>query len=260
MEVWCLLIDHEKKAAFGDFFSVIVRPDARIQELKKKVKEEQPDVLGNVAPRVLTVWRCMNPKLLVRMKPAQLRKDLSSVDFTDETKTEELGAGQEITSLRLSPGEILLLQLKEVPVYLSTMWTPGLTGKFDPIRHARALALDPNVSELFGHITFLIALESSGSANWSTVMGLNQYNQMPSCEQFIVNVVTVWRCPPGPNLKSWLDTTMQYFVEDAARRTTIAGMMNNSGNDAIGYSEEGYELGHFGQGIVMTCRLGVTGK
>ncbi|KAL5492044.1 hypothetical protein ACEPAI_3491 [Sanghuangporus weigelae] len=64
IEVWCLLTDHEKKAAFGDVFSVIVGPDARIYHLKEKVKEKRPDVLGNVVPAVLTVWRCMNPKLL----------------------------------------------------------------------------------------------------------------------------------------------------------------------------------------------------
>ncbi|KAL5503770.1 hypothetical protein ACEPAH_7841 [Sanghuangporus vaninii] len=49
---------------------------------------------------------------------------------------------------------------------------------------------------------------------------------------------------------------MQYFVENAAHRMTIADMIDNSGNDAIGYSKEGYELGYFGQGIVMTYQLG----
>ncbi|KAL5527000.1 hypothetical protein ACEPAF_8729 [Sanghuangporus sanghuang] len=260
LRVWCLLIDHEKKAAFGDVFSVKVPHDAYVDDLKTKIKEVRPVALGHVNRVMLTVWRCMNPKLLAEVNRAQMEKNLSNVDLTDETKTEELGPGQEITSLGLSDGEVLLIQ---VPVYLSTMWTPGLTGKFDPIvvpseleRHARALALDPNMSQLFGHTTFLVAVESSGGATWSTVMRLNRYNEIPICEQFIVNVVTVRRCPPGPKLKSWLRTTMQYFVENVAHRTTIADMIDNSGNDAIGYSEEGYELGHFGQGIAMTCRLG----
>ncbi|KAL5503769.1 hypothetical protein ACEPAH_7840 [Sanghuangporus vaninii] len=95
----------------------------------------------------------------------------------------------------------------KLKVYLSTMWTPGLTGKFDPIaapseleRHARALVL--NMSQLFGHNTFLVALESSGGETWSTVIGLNQYYEMPNCEQFIVNIVTIRRRPLGPKLKS----------------------------------------------------------
>ncbi|KAL5478279.1 hypothetical protein ACEPAI_2463 [Sanghuangporus weigelae] len=114
IKIWCLLIDHEKKAAFGDAFSINVPHDASVDDLKKKIKEEQPDVLGHVAPRALAVWRCMNPTLLAEVNRAQLQKGLNNVDFTDETKAERLGVGQEIRSLRLFRGEILLIEVPDL--------------------------------------------------------------------------------------------------------------------------------------------------
>ncbi|KAL5477030.1 hypothetical protein ACEPAI_3217 [Sanghuangporus weigelae] len=113
LRVWCLLIDHEKKAAFGNAFSVIVGLDACIEDLKEKVKEKRTNVLEHVDAAMLIVWRCTNPILLSEVDEAQLQKDLNNVDFIDETKAGRLGVGQEIRSLRLFRGEILLI---EVPV------------------------------------------------------------------------------------------------------------------------------------------------
>ncbi|KAL5512425.1 hypothetical protein ACEPAG_3417 [Sanghuangporus baumii] len=112
LRIWCLLIDREKKDTFGDAFSIIVGPDARIEDLKEKAKEKRPVVLGNVDLPFLTVWRCMNPILLVEVEWAQLQKDLSNVDFTDRTKIKRLGSGQKITTLGSSE-EILLIEVPE---------------------------------------------------------------------------------------------------------------------------------------------------
>ncbi|OCB85752.1 hypothetical protein A7U60_g7103 [Sanghuangporus baumii] len=54
LRVWCLLIDHEKKAAFGDVFSVKVPHDAYVDDLKTKIKEVRPVALGHVNRVMLT--------------------------------------------------------------------------------------------------------------------------------------------------------------------------------------------------------------
>ncbi|KAL5523338.1 hypothetical protein ACEPAF_1605 [Sanghuangporus sanghuang] len=113
MEVWCLLIDHEKKAASGNPFSVIVGPNARIQDLTEKVKEKRTNALEHVDAADLTVWRCMDPKLLAEVDLEQQRNDLSNVDFTDRTKTKIVAIRQKITTLGLSDAEILLIEVPE---------------------------------------------------------------------------------------------------------------------------------------------------
>ncbi|KAL5485593.1 hypothetical protein ACEPAI_6634 [Sanghuangporus weigelae] len=148
LKVWCLLIDRKQKAAFGDVFDVEVHSGAYIEDLKKKVKEEQLDVLGDVDLAMLTVWRCMNPKLLAEVNMAQLEKNLSNVDLTDETKTEELAAGQEIKSLHLSRSEILLLQLIEVP---DTLPCPSVSNELrHPVSAENPRLRSDTVQELEG--------------------------------------------------------------------------------------------------------------
>ncbi|KAL5480206.1 hypothetical protein ACEPAI_1476 [Sanghuangporus weigelae] len=100
MEVWCLLIDHEKKAAFGNAFSVIVGLDACIQDLKKKVKEERPVVLGNVHAAMLTVWRCMDSEIdFADMDPDTVNDRLNEVFSPDEQKVKKLKPKQELRQL-----------------------------------------------------------------------------------------------------------------------------------------------------------------
>ncbi|KAL5514494.1 hypothetical protein ACEPAG_2583 [Sanghuangporus baumii] len=135
LKVWCLLIDHGKKAASGNAFSVIVGRDAYIDDLKKMVKEKRPVVLRNVDSAMLNVWRCMNPKLLSKVDETQMEKDLSNVDFTYGTKAVWLGAEQKITTLGLSDsdgdGEILLLRLL-LPLFQAGIWLDSQTQSCVP--------------------------------------------------------------------------------------------------------------------------------
>ncbi|KAL5480146.1 hypothetical protein ACEPAI_1416 [Sanghuangporus weigelae] len=88
MKVWCLLIDHEKKAAFGEAFSVIVGLDACIQDLKKKVKEERPVDLEHVDAARLTVWRCTDPSIdFADIDSDEFNDRLNEVFSPDEQKT-----------------------------------------------------------------------------------------------------------------------------------------------------------------------------
>ena len=90
IKVWCLAIDpSEKLAILGDVFSVKVHPDAAVADLRDKVVETQAD-LSHVLPRMLTVWRCLDLRLLSTMNRIQLGKKLRDINFTDATKAEAL--------------------------------------------------------------------------------------------------------------------------------------------------------------------------
>ncbi|KAL5522871.1 hypothetical protein ACEPAG_8889 [Sanghuangporus baumii] len=100
LKVWCLLIDHEKKAAFGNPFSVIVSPNASIEDLAKKVKIERPDVLEHVVPAMLTVWRCTDPSIdFGDIVPNDLNQKLDEVFSPEQRKVEWLKPKQGVEQL-----------------------------------------------------------------------------------------------------------------------------------------------------------------
>ncbi|KAL5480221.1 SQS1_1 [Sanghuangporus weigelae] len=109
MEVWCLLIDHEKKAAFGEAFSVIVGLDACIQDLKKKVKEERPVDLEHVDAARLTVWRCTDSEIdFADIDSDELNDRLNEVFSPDEQKVKKLKPKQDLRQLT---GKTLLIEV-----------------------------------------------------------------------------------------------------------------------------------------------------
>ncbi|KAL5512136.1 hypothetical protein ACEPAG_3657 [Sanghuangporus baumii] len=111
-DIGCLLINRKKKPNpnLGTPFSIIVGPDATIENLVKKVKIERTTLLKDVDTTMLLVWRSMEPKLLKTVTLTQLEKDLSKVDFTDETKAVKLGSLQKMATLSISD-EILLIEV-----------------------------------------------------------------------------------------------------------------------------------------------------
>ena len=111
IRAWCLVIDRsEKLAILGDAFSVKVHPDADVGDLREQIVETQVD-LSHVLPRMLTVWRCLDPKLLSTMNRIQLGRKLRDVDLTDETKARRLAAKEAVKELGLSHTELLLVEL-----------------------------------------------------------------------------------------------------------------------------------------------------
>ena len=115
IEVQCLLIDHERKPAFGDVFSVEIHSNAPIAKLTDAIKEStarRPTLRHmDIDAPMLTVWRCLSQKLLSTMNRTQLGKKLHDIDLTDETEVEELAAGVTIKNLHLSDGEVLLIEV-----------------------------------------------------------------------------------------------------------------------------------------------------
>ncbi|KAL5527001.1 hypothetical protein ACEPAF_8730 [Sanghuangporus sanghuang] len=98
--VWCLLIDHEKKAVFGDVFSIKVPHDAYVDDLKMKIKELRPDVLEHVVPGRLTVWRCTDSGIdFADIDSDKFNDRLNEVFSPNEQKVKKLKPKQELRQL-----------------------------------------------------------------------------------------------------------------------------------------------------------------
>ncbi|KAL5537301.1 hypothetical protein ACEPAF_1124 [Sanghuangporus sanghuang] len=98
--VWCLLIGHEKKAAFGNAFYVIVGPDACIEDLTKTAKEARTDDLEHVNAARLTVWRCTDPGIdFGNMDSDDFNKRLKEGFSPDEKKVKKLNPKQGVEQL-----------------------------------------------------------------------------------------------------------------------------------------------------------------
>ncbi|KAL5480637.1 hypothetical protein ACEPAI_1908 [Sanghuangporus weigelae] len=235
----CLLVDRKKKTVLGSPFSVVVGPDANIEDLTKKIKEGRPNALGNVDAADLSVWRCMDPKLLAGVTLTQLEKDLSEVDFTDETKTVKLGL-QKITTLSLSD-EILLI---EAPSKKDAELSDEPTGR-DPTLRAR--------------VTFFVGLLASEEVDWPHVFRLNGYRTSELLEDYMVDIVRVPRHPGSAEMCDCLTILINKSIEPQSYRTRINEMINHNANTAIPYSDGNHEVFHFIQAISTVYRSESTG-
>ncbi|OCB89386.1 hypothetical protein A7U60_g3477 [Sanghuangporus baumii] len=98
LRVWCLLINHEKKAAVENAFSVILHPDACVVDLKKKVKEKLN--LEHVDAAMLTVWRCTDSEIdFGDMDSDNINDRLNEVFSPNEEKVKKLKPKQELRQL-----------------------------------------------------------------------------------------------------------------------------------------------------------------
>ncbi|KAL5524889.1 MAD1_2 [Sanghuangporus sanghuang] len=110
--VWCFLIDHEKKAAFGNAFSVIVGPDACIEDLTKKAKEARTVDLEHVDAARLTVWRCTDPGIdFGNMDSDDFNKRLKEIFSPDEKKVKKLNPKHGVEQLA---DETLLFEIPDL--------------------------------------------------------------------------------------------------------------------------------------------------
>ncbi|KAL5523395.1 hypothetical protein ACEPAF_1662 [Sanghuangporus sanghuang] len=100
IKIWCLLIDHEKKAVFGNAFSVIVGPDACIEDLTEKAKEKRSVDLEHVDAARLTVWRCTDSGIdFGDIDSDDFNNRLKEVFSPDEQKVKKLKPKQELRQL-----------------------------------------------------------------------------------------------------------------------------------------------------------------
>lgn len=114
MEVWYLLIDHEKKP-LGQSDIVHIPPGAFVGDLKRKIKEDGADIAHHfnreVAAAELVVWRCRN-RNAGKGSARVLKNDIKDFIFSEESvDVEKVDPMDTVEDLDLAPKEMLIVQL-----------------------------------------------------------------------------------------------------------------------------------------------------
>ncbi|KAN0139386.1 hypothetical protein V8E53_002887 [Lactarius tabidus] len=113
-KVWCLLIDHDHKPAFGEPFPVSISPDDTVHDLKKKIKAGY-DKLPNISPNELEVWKGKGfPRSLsAKCSFGLTKKSLGNFAFCEDghgySDVQHLVVTQLLVELSLESGELLLV-------------------------------------------------------------------------------------------------------------------------------------------------------
>ncbi|KAL5512139.1 hypothetical protein ACEPAG_3660 [Sanghuangporus baumii] len=233
----CALVDRKKKTVLGNTFTIVVGPDAKIEDLTMKIKEGRPYALGNVDVGDLSVWRSIDLKLLETATVTQLEEDLSKVDFADKTKAVKLGCRHVITTLGLSD-EILLI---EAPSKKDAELSETNT--------------DPHPRE---SITFFVTLLASEEVDRPQVLTMNEYGTSQVLEDYIRDIVRVPRHPGSAEMRNCLRILINESIEQQLYRTGINAMINDNANTAHPYSDGNHEVFHFIQAISTVYRSGGT--
>lgn len=90
LTVFCSLINSERKfeEQLSEPFSVDTLPNHFVDHLKQEVVKKNPNDLRGIDSRMLTVWRCIEPKLLA--SGHRFAKSLSSVERDTRSLRNEL--------------------------------------------------------------------------------------------------------------------------------------------------------------------------
>jgi hypothetical protein len=103
-------MDHKKKLIKPSFPVYIVEEVKKIEDLKKKVKEENPDNLKDVDASDLDVWKSTDSTAIFDDEDPETFKRQIEDAFSKE-KVEKLGAGRKFAGLNFSEDEILFVQM-----------------------------------------------------------------------------------------------------------------------------------------------------
>jgi hypothetical protein len=104
-EVWCLLVNHEKKP-IGRPFPIRISPQTTVAHLKEKVMERNPTPAKEISPSELAVWRCKD-----RTTAFDDDDRLEAQVIMAFSDVEELHTRQKVAVLSIAESETLLLQM-----------------------------------------------------------------------------------------------------------------------------------------------------
>ena len=120
--VWILFVDHRFQA-IGPCFQVDTASVDIVESLKEMARDKRPIAFfrADANPADCTVWRTKGDLIINSSTIDNLEQILRSIDECDEKTIEDLVEDDEVESLQLSDGEVLLLQMPGMPrIFIST--------------------------------------------------------------------------------------------------------------------------------------------
>ena len=113
--VWCLLIDRNHRATFGEPFPVYIRGDQTTHDLKIRITTRPglPETRVDlpVSTNQIEIWKCKSLKLSSRDSFGRTKQKLCSFKFSedDDSDAQHIGVSQMVRELALQDNELLLV-------------------------------------------------------------------------------------------------------------------------------------------------------
>ena len=119
-EVWCLLIDRNHRATFGEPFPVYIRGDQTTHDLKIRISTQpgSPETRVDlpVSTNQIEIWKCKSLKLSSRDSFGRTKQQLRSFKFSedDNSDAQHIGVSQKMRELALQDNELLLVLVPSI--------------------------------------------------------------------------------------------------------------------------------------------------
>jgi hypothetical protein len=118
-KVWCLLIDQNHRATFGEPFPVTIGVYETIHDLKIKIcKPNPPDSrpVLQVSTNQIEIWKCKTLNLSTKVSFSQTKQQLRSFKFSEDENSDvqHMGVSLRMNELALKDDELLLALVPQI--------------------------------------------------------------------------------------------------------------------------------------------------
>jgi hypothetical protein len=107
-----LLVDHEGKLSFGDIAELVVQADIKVCDLKRRIKEHSPIVLGPFDAIQLDPWTYKHKDFSLDTPLGKFQEIVDRINFLKATKNlKNLAGRQRMTNIDFPEDTILLVRV-----------------------------------------------------------------------------------------------------------------------------------------------------
>ena len=127
--IWYLLVDHEGQLSFGDCTQITVQADTNVDDLKKRIKEENTTELGPFKTNKFELWTYKHKDISSDPTFEELEEIVGPIKFLKASKNpKRLSPKQKVTKIDL-PEDVILLVRVPPPQTTDTATASGKGSK-----------------------------------------------------------------------------------------------------------------------------------